>query len=319
MFAVSIAFFMLFAQGCGSVQAQNSGRMPEAAVASNTEQEITAVASADYLAFAETIKVPSQPLKEVFVSDGYTIDLTNRNEGYITVSSDNVPDKKIKVLVSKDDQKYYYDFTNQGAFTTYPLQLGDGIYKIAVFENVEDDKYALVASTETDVNLQNEFDPYLIPSQIVDYSKDSKAVYESFLLCNGTLNDLSRVAAIYGYIVDNIAYDTQKAANLSSGYLPNIDNTLSDKQGICYDYSALLACMLRAENIPTRLVMGYVSGYDVYHAWNEIYITDVGWVRAAIYFDGQSWQILDSTFGAADGGSFQNADGDSKYTKLKWY
>ena len=205
IFAASIVSLMLFAQGCGSVQAQNSQKMPDTVAASDAEQAITA-APVDYSALSETIKVPSQPLKEAFVSDGYTIDLTNRNEGYITVSSDKVPDKKIKVLVSKDDQKYYYDFTAQDAFTTYPLQLGDGVYKIAVFENVQDDKYAQVTATETDVELQNDFDPYLISSQIVDYTKDSEAVYESFLLCNGTLNDLARVAAVYGYIVDNIDF-----------------------------------------------------------------------------------------------------------------
>ena len=116
--------------------------------------------------------------------------------------------------------------------------------------------------------------------------------------------------------MDNIVYDQQKADSVQTGYLPDVDETLSSKKGICYDYSALLACMLRAKNIPARLVMGYVSGVDVYHAWNEVYITDVGWVRTAIYFDGTSWQVADSTFGAANA---QAAGKDAAYTRVKWY
>ena len=239
--------------------------------------------------------------------------------GYITVSSDKAPDKKIKVQISKDGQQYNYDFTDSGPFTTYPLQMGDGIYKIAILQNIENDKYAQVTATDADVQLGNEFDPYLLPNQIVNYSQKSEAVYQSFAFCSAAQNDLARVAAVYGYIVDNVSYDKQKAADLSSGYLPDVDNTLSSKTGICYDYAALLACMLRVQNIPTRLVMGYVSGVGVYHAWNEVYISGIGWVRAAVYFDGKNWQVADSTFGAADKGATQNAGGNKQYSKLKWY
>ena len=77
-----------------------------------------------------------------------------------------------------------------------------------------------------------------------------------------------------------------------------------------------MAAMLRAQKIPVRLVMGYVEGLDVYHAWNEIFIRDVGWVRSAIYFDGENWQIADTTFGAVND---PNPEDSEKYTGVKRY
>lgn len=274
------------------------------------------LSDADYNALKKSMNMPAQSMTDVVESEGYTIDLSGKNQGYVTVSSENIPANKIKVQISKDDEKYNYDYTGQDPFTTYPLQLGNGVYKITVYENIDNDQYAQVMGTETDVQLENEFAPYLLPSQIVKYTPESNAVYESLMLTGAAQNDLERVADVYGYIVDNIAYDQQKADSVQTGYLPDVDETLSSKKGICYDYSALLACMLRAKNIPTRLVMGYVSGVDVYHAWNEVYITDVGWVRTAIYFDGTNWQTADSTFGAANA---QAAGKDAEYTRVKWY
>jgi len=310
------------AAGCansGAAEAQTAAASPAAAVETGSAPPAFspyALSDAEYEALKETVVMPEQNLEESVSSDGYTIDSSNSGKGYITVSSDTVPDKKTKVMVSLGEEKYYYDFTGEKPFATYPLQLGDGEYTIGIFENIEGDKYAQLLATKAEVELENEFVPYLLPSQIVDYNPDSDAVYESFLLTGAAQDDLERTADIYGFIVDNIKYDQQKADTVPSGYLPVVDETLQSKKGICYDYSALLACMLRVEKIPVRLVMGYVSDVDVYHAWNEIFIRDVGWVRAAIYFDGENWQIADSTFGAADA----VGPGDSaKYTRIKWY
>ncbi len=61
----------------------------------------------------------------------------------------------------------------------------------------------------------------------------------------------------------NVDYDYDKAQNIVdnnvTGYLPDPDETLSTKKGICYDYAALAAAMLRSQGIPTKLITGYVS------------------------------------------------------------
>lgn len=102
------------------------------------------------------------------------------------------------------------------------------------------------------------------------------------------------MAAIYDWVVDNISYDYNLAATVSSGYLPNVDNILATKKGICFDYAALMTSMLRMENVPTKLVVGY-SG-SVYHAWISVYTRESGWIDNVIYFDGNTWKLMDPTF-----------------------
>ena len=59
-------------------------------------------------------------------------------------------------------------------------------------------------------------------------------------------------------------------------------------------YAALMAAMLRSQNIPTKLVVGYVG--DVYHAWISTYTVESGWVDGIIFFDGTNWKLMDPTF-----------------------
>ena len=66
--------------------------------------------------------------------------------------------------------------------------------------------------------------------------------------------------------------------------------------GICLDYSAVMASMLRSQGIPTRLEVGYAG--TAYHAWISTYITDIGWVNGIIEFDGTNWSLMDPTFAA---------------------
>ena len=62
--------------------------------------------------------------------------------------------------------------------------------------------------------------------------------------------------------------------------LPDIDEVMRRKQGICFDYSSLMAAMLRSQRIPTRLEFGYAG--DAYHAWITTYIEDEGWINGII-------------------------------------
>ena len=93
-------------------------------------------------------------------------------------------------------------------------------------------------------------------------------------------------------------YDYAKAQSVQSGYLPNVDQVLASKTGICFDYAAVMTAMLRSQDIPTKLVVGYTG--DVYHAWVDVYIKEMGWVDNFIYFDGVSWKLMDPTFAAAE-------------------
>ena len=149
-----------------------------------------------------------------------------------------------------------------------------------------------------DVELTNDFLPFLYPNQYVNFSQDSKAVSLAAQLTSGLTSDVEALTAIYEYVTANITYDNEKAATVSGNYLPDIDETLSTKKGICFDYASLMSAMLRSQRIPTKLDVGY-SG-EVYHAWISCYVDEVGWVDGIIKFDGRHWSLMDPTLAASN-------------------
>ena len=73
------------------------------------------------------------------------------------------------------------------------------------------------------------------------------------------------ITRIYDYITGNITYDYDKASDPPTGYTSDVDAILDSGTGICLDYAAVMASMLRSQRIPTRLEVGYAQ--DAYHAW----------------------------------------------------
>ena len=137
-------------------------------------------------------------------------------------------------------------------------------------------------------------------------------------LAQGAANQGDVVRNIYQWVVDNITYDHDKAAQLASatGYVPDPDATLASGTGICFDYASLGAAMLRSLGIPCQVITGYVSPDDVYHAWNMVYI-DGEWISVEISIKPNSWTRVDLTF-AASGAASTIGDGTS-YTDRYTY
>ena len=123
----------------------------------------------------------------------------------------------------------------------------------------------------------------------------------------GAADQLGIVTNVFDYVVTNLTYDHNKAATVQSGYLPNVDSTLATRNGICFDYASLMTAMLRAQDIPTKLVVGYTG--QLYHAWISVYLPNQGWVENVIYFDGQNWSLMDPTFASSGGIALGAGDG----------
>ena len=101
-------------------------------------------------------------------------------------------------------------------------------------------------------------------------------------------------------------------------YQPDPDETMKTGKGICFDYAALAAAMLRSQGIPTKLIFGYVSPDDLYHAWNMFYTDETGWVTAEFKVDSKNWTRLDLTF-AANGSDAKFIGDGSNYSDLYQY
>ena len=194
-----------------------------------------------------TVLTPVASGTEVYSGGGAQIDASNTSEGYVMVKySGSV--SKIRVQITRDGgSTYTYALNNSGSYEVFPLSQGSGGYSINIYENVSGNQYALALGQYISVSLRNSFLPFLYPNQYVNFYNGSQTVAKGARLASTAANDLEVVENIYNYVIHNISYDFNKAANISFGYLPNVDSVLSSGIGICFDYAAVMATMLRTQ------------------------------------------------------------------------
>lgn len=229
-------------------------------------------------------------------NESVQLDLSATAYGYIAVSATTPERLKFQTLCG--EYTYTYDMANDGTVSYFPLQCGDGDYQFRVMKNVTGTKYAVLYDTHASVTLADSFQPFIRPNDYVSYTADSACVKQAQALAQGASTALDVVSAVYDYVCETVTYDHDKAQNVQTGYMPNIDETLSSGKGICFDYASLVAAMLRSQGIPTKVIFGYVSPNDLYHAWNMFYTEETGWVTVDYQVTGNSWQRLDLTFSA---------------------
>lgn len=247
-----------------------------------------------------------------------SIDTSHSEDGYFCVKYLGSA-KKVKLQLFKDTSiTYTYDIApDENA--VIPLSLGSGIYSITIYENIQDNEYAMVYAEDMDITLRDELSPFLYPNQYVNFNRESDTTALAKELTKDCTSELDAVAKVYDYIIKHITYDYDKAENVEGGYLPDVDEILKIKTGICFDYSAVMASMLRSVGIPTRMEIGY-SG-DAYHAWISVYVKDIGWINDLIEFDGNVWTLMDPTFDANSEGKTSLIGGGKKteYTVMYNY
>ncbi len=216
---------------------------------------------------------------------GLTVDASNIDQGYFMAKYTNKDKKKLKLRVYHGDDFLTYDLRSDGTFEVFPLSAGNGSYRVVLYKNKSGNSYSQATSIKLTVKLADENLPFLYPSQYVNYTADSTTVALSDELCKDLSSDREKFETVFEYLRRNVVYDHFLALTVKnvSGYLPDIDKTVSSGKGICFDYAAALACMLRVQGIPTRLCIGYAD--KTYHAWNSVYL------------DGQ-WELADATFAA---------------------
>lgn len=193
--------------------------------------------------------------------------------------------KRVKTRVQNNVDKYDYDLFGRESFEYFPLQLGDGDYKIAIFENVIANRYRQVKAQSIKATIKNVLDVFKASVQTVNWNPDMEIIKKAGELTKDLQTDKEKIVVIYNYVVDSFSYDYEKINNINATYVPNIDKIFQDKKGICYDYSAVLAAMLRSQNIPSKLIKGYSDLVNGYHAWNEVYLA----------YENR-WIVIDTTY-----------------------
>ncbi len=265
------------------------------------------------------VKKVSSPGEKTFTAGGSVIDYSNAALGYISLKYGGSSDKlRLQIICGTT---YDYMVPADGTVRYFPLSAGSGEYTIKLWEHDHDNMYANPINETVSLTVKDEVSMFLYPNYYVDFNQQSNAVKKSAEVCAGADGTIEKIAAIFGYITSNVTYDKQLAATVQSGYVPNPDATLRSLKGICFDYSALFAAMTRAQGIPTRLVIGYASP-DIYHAWNEVYTTETGWITPELFLKQSGYNLLDSTFYAGASDKAQISDyisTKSNYTALYYY
>jgi hypothetical protein len=231
------------------------------------------------------------------------IDLSESETGIINVLYNTGVEKKIKLLVQQGETKYYYNLDSNEEYVSFPLQLGDGEYTFKIYENTTGFSYKRVYYKKIEIDIEDEVAVYLANIQQITWSEEDDAIILANELVEAAFIEKNRnrysdqdpldlteeeiIELLYTYVIENITYDYDKIETLEYDYIPDIDVVLEDGTGICYDYSVLFASMLRSQNIPAKLVKGYTVNTNVYHAWNEVYLSSE-----------EEWVVVDTTFDA---------------------
>lgn len=284
---------------CGSQGGSNSAPVNVSTsvseVASNSDASSDEVTSKGLRDNTPNCLVPSADGTSSIGNELVNIDTSHANEGYLCINYTGDADRTRLIISTPRQVSYTYDLY-KNVCDTFPLTGGNGLYTIGVYELVSGNDYSVLFNDSIEVSSIDEYLPYLYPNQYVKFDKDTKAISLAAELMYSSNNDLDAITAVYNYVISNIVYDYDKAENVESTYVPDVDNILSLKKGICFDYASLMAAMLRSQGIPTRLEIGYAG--DAYHAWISTYVKDVGWINGIIEFNGKDWEIMDPTFAA---------------------
>ena len=267
------------------------------------------------------VKVPTSPGTQLITGTNGVVDFSNASQGYVSARYTG-SSSKVKFRIEANGVQENPDLDPNGSVEYYALTHGNGTYTVTIFEQVPGSTgYAVAAQGSFEVQLVSSLSPYLYPNRYVNYGQNSDIVYKAAELCAGKTSTIDKIAAIFTWVSQNISYDYPLSTTVTSGYVPDPDRTLSRRTGICFDYSALMAAMLRSQSIPTRLVIGDASP-NIYHAWNEVYTEETGWITPELLLSNSGYNLVDATFYSSSANKQQIADyisNGANYIAEKYY
>ena len=238
------------------------------------------------------------------------IDYSSSSDGYFMAKYTGAKtgsDLDIVLLVNTPNPQfpqYQYYLSQDGEYGVFPFSEGNGSYIISIFKRLQGNEFTQLMAVECFVSIRDELLPFLVTNTKVRYSGQSLSVKLASELTKDDESFFDRVGSVFSYVVSNISYDTGKAEAAARGelisYIPDNDQILRGRKGICFDYATVTTAMLRSLGIPTKVTFGYAStgatNETVYHAWISVYSVETGWVEGIIEFSSNGWTRMDPTF-----------------------
>lgn len=226
---------------------------------------------------------------ECYASDYLSVCLCNKSFGFIEINYVGVLKNAVIIITHSDsDRKKIYHFTEK---INPNLTFGDGIYSLQILTHHHESFYREIFNEKINVSLSNHLYPFLIPSPFVWYDNESYIVKSLFYRVSPYYTCDEIIKLFFNFITNEISYDYEFAFkvhhNLITHHVPNLDKIMSTKTGVCFDKASLFTALLRLNNIPSRLIIGYYN--DELHAWVEIWNPNYDeWIAYDLIFNNTS-------------------------------
>lgn len=197
----------------------------------------------------------------------YTAKLSkDKNKLYIKYNS---TDKKGIITITHEDSTIVYKIEDSEIIA---LSLGDGDYTVKMYVTKRGTtcsykgKFDIIAENskkETAYEGQSYYSNYKIDDE--EFVNIAKSLWDK----SNSISDYIWSCYIY---TSKYSYDYSKCNDIDNGkllrYRPDVSTLIDEQKGICLDKAAVMASLLRAKDIPAKVVFGYYQ--NLYHAWVEV-------------------------------------------------
>lgn len=211
-----------------------------------------------------------------FLNYYFLLDTKNFQSGYFDLMYNlkGYSPEKLEIRVTKGDfENRFIIEDNLLKPFRFSFPYGEGEYKIKATLTV-DNKTFTAMDFSLNVNLTNPETPFLISSYPTLYTENTQYVKKAAELCRNLNTDNEKIAACYRYICDTQEYKYTVSTN-EYRYLPDLDDIYSRGYGVCWDFCAALAAMLRSQGISAKICVGFAYDItDMGHAWLEVNCDD---------------------------------------------
>lgn len=175
-------------------------------------------------------------------------------------------------------------------------------WHISMPETYESNKQLLSIKSKQEETLKK----FLQPSSMIDAQNES-IIAMAKKITEGITEDYDKVVAVHDWVTKNICFDYDVLYGDNNGIEIVASDVLKSRKTVCQGFADLSAALLRALEIPTKIVEGYTLGFGgsstwtneifekhlVNHTWNESYVDgrwvvfDTTWDSGNVYENGQ--------------------------------
>lgn len=175
----------------------------------------------------------------------------------------------IWVNIEKDGDGYWYALKADDKPTPYTLPYGNGDYTIIIAQRkpinpVTGNNAQILEQTTVTLDMDNPDNVFLANAGLLRWNNNMECIKYA-----AELGDLESIRKF----MRSLRYDKNSS-------IKDIETTYLTGTGMCTEFATLFVCMLRSQNIPAKLIYGYVG--TEYHAWAEVW-------------NGVAWETIDIT------------------------